>query len=118
MKIRFILETATLAAVVMLCTIMAVIILASSPVRADCIRSWCAHGHAGQPAIDIAPGSRAYLLNNSTPKQKVGDLYNPGVGGRIQIRNNQRQILGYIEPDGTITDSRRREVGSIGGLIE
>ena len=43
---------------------------------------------------------------------KVGDLYDPGTG-RIQIRNNSYQILGYIERDGDVTNIRRQKVRSI-----
>ena len=51
--------------------------------------------------------TRSYIVN--THRQKVGDIYNPGTG-RLQIRNNHRQIIGYLERDGTITNSRRRPV--------
>lgn len=32
----------------------------------------------------------------NTHRQRVGDIYDPG-HGRLQIRNNSRQIIGYIE---------------------
>jgi len=44
-------------------------------------------------------------------RQRVGDLYNPGHGRRIQIRDNRRRIIGYIEADGDVTDTRRRKIG-------
>ena len=45
-------------------------------------------------------------------RQRVGDIYNPGTG-RLQIRNNSRQIIGYIERDGTVTNTSRQRVGTI-----
>lgn len=38
---------------------------------------------------------------------RVGDIYDPGTG-RLQIRNNHRQILGYIEEDGDVTNTARQ----------
>lgn len=54
------------------------------------------------------------------PRQRVGDIYNPGTG-RLRIRltvakgdrNNQRQIIGYIERDGTVTNTHRQPVADI-----
>lgn len=43
----------------------------------------------------------------------VGDIYNPGHGRRLQIRNNHRQIIGYVEADGTVTNTRRQKIGTI-----
>jgi hypothetical protein len=58
---------------------------------------------------DKAP-TRSYITNS---RQIIGDLYDPGHNRRIQIRNNSRQILGYIERDGTITNRSRQKVGTI-----
>ena len=80
---------------------LAVAILASSPASAACVMSYC---KADAPA-------RSYITN--THRQIIGDLYNPGHNRRTQIRNNRRQILGYIEHDGTITNTRRQEVLSV-----
>ena len=44
---------------------------------------------------------------------KVGDIYDPGHGRRIQIRDSRRNIIGYIEKDGTVTDKRRRKLGKV-----
>ncbi len=41
----------------------------------------------------------------------IGDIYNPGTG-RLQIRNNQHRIIGYIERDGTVTNTSRQPVAS------
>ncbi len=55
---------------------------------------------------------RSHKITNNH-RQIIGDLYDPGTGGRIQIRNNHRQILGYIERDRTITNRSRQKVGEI-----
>jgi hypothetical protein len=81
-------------------TILAVLLLAS-PASAACVLSYCKKD---------AP-TRSYITNPS--RQIVGDLYDPGHGRRVQIRNNSRQILGYIERDGTITNRSRQKVGTI-----
>ena len=44
--------------------------------------------------------------------QRVGDIYNPGHGRSLQIRNNDRQIIGYIERDGTVTNTHRQPVAA------
>jgi len=43
----------------------------------------------------------------------VGDLYDPGHGRPVQIRNTRRQIIGYIDKGGTVTDTRRRIIWEI-----
>ncbi len=45
-------------------------------------------------------------------RQRFGDIYNLGTG-RLQIRNNHRQIIGYIERDGTVTNTRRQRIGTL-----
>ncbi len=37
----------------------------------------------------------------------------PVEGRRLQIRNNHRQIIGYIERDGTVTNTLRQKVGVV-----
>ena len=65
------------------------------------------------PAQSLGPRAgtptRSYIVN--THRQKVGDIYDPGHGRRVQIRDTSRRIIGYIERDGDITDKRRRKVG-------
>jgi hypothetical protein len=77
----------------------AVALSATSPASAACLMSYCK-----------TPTTRA--ITNER-RQRVGDLYDPGHGRAVQIRNNRRQILGYIQPDGTVTNLRRQEVLSI-----
>ncbi len=43
----------------------------------------------------------------------VGDIYNPGHGRRVQIRDTSRRIIGYIERDGTVTNTHRQPVADI-----
>lgn len=50
-------------------------------------------------------------------RERVGDVYDPGTG-RLQLRDNHREVQGYIEPDGDVTDSRRQPIGRIQGLPE
>ena len=77
------------------------VFLATSPAFAKCTFNICA-------------GERAKLLDSR--KLRVGDIYNPGHGRSLQIRDSRRRVLGYIESSGKITDRRRRKVGSIEGL--
>ena len=52
----------------------------------------------------------------------VGDIYDPGHWRRLKIhlavakvdRINHRQIIGYIERDGTVTNTSRQKVGTVG----
>ena len=55
--------------------------------------------------------SRSYVTNTS--RQIIGDLYDPGHGRRVQIRDTSRRIIGYIERDGTVTNTHRQKVGTI-----
>lgn len=55
---------------------------------------------------------KTYVLRN-LHRQKTGDIYDPGHGRRLQIRNNHRQILGYIERDGDITNLHHQKIGEV-----
>ncbi len=55
--------------------------------------------------------TRSYITNQH--RQKVGDLYDPGHGRRVQIRDTSRRIIGYIERDGTMTNTRRQPAAGI-----
>ena len=78
--------------------------LSAAPASAACIMSYCK---------DTAP-TRSYITNNS--RQIVGDLYSPSHDRRVQIRDTSRRIIGYVEPDGRITNTSRQEKGSIEAL--
>ncbi len=84
-------------------TILAVLLLAT-PASAKCIMSYCKDGST----------TRSYITNTS--RQIVGDLYDPGHDRRVQIRDNDRRIIGYIERDGSIINTSRQQVGSIEAL--
>ena len=84
------------------------VILASPPVSAKCLMSYC------KDQGTTSTLSRSYITNTS--RQIIGDLYDPGHGRRLQIRDRDRRILGFIEKDGTITNTRRQRVGTIEAL--
>lgn len=83
------------------------VFLATAPASAACIMSYCK---------DRAATSRHNITD--TDRRIIGDLYSPGHGRRIQIRDTDRRIIGYIEKRGQITETHRREVGSIESLRE
>lgn len=99
--------------------ILAAIVLSiASPAEARCLMSYCrAAGAAGEVRRDNgtvtlpAPGERWAITNPS--RQRQGDIYNPGAGRRIQIRDNSRQVIAYIERDGTVTNTSRRVIAGI-----
>ncbi len=80
------------------------VIVASPEASARCILSHCK---------DKAP-TRSYITN--THRQKVADVYDPGHGQRLQIRDRHRRIIGFIEADGSITNPSRQKKGSIESL--
>lgn len=89
--------------------ILAVVLL-SPPAFAACLMSYC------RDNATASTPSRSYITN--THLQRIGDIYNPGGGRRIQIRNNARQIIGYIEPDGSITNKHRQKILNVEGLAD
>ena len=60
--------------------------------------------------LGICDGKRAKTYDSRG--RRVGDLYSPGHGRRLQIRDKNLKILGYIDR-GTVTDTRRRKIGRI-----
>ncbi len=84
------------------------VFLAAPPVAARCIMSYC---RDQSTATTPAPGERRAITNQD--RQRLGDVYNPGHGRRLQIRNNHRQIIGYIERDGTVTNTSRQPFAGI-----
>ena len=83
---------------------LATLVLASPEASATCIMSYCKDKATSTP-------TRSYITN--THRQKVGDFYNPGHGRRLQIRDTSRRIIGYIERDGTVTNTSRQRIGTI-----
>ena len=90
---------------VLILSTLAVMLLAT-PASARCIMSYCKDGAT----------TRSHITN--THRQIVGDLYDPGHNRRIQIRDTGRRIIGYIERDGSITNTNRQPTGSVQDLRE
>ena len=83
------------------------VLLTASPAAA-CSFKFC------KDRASVSTPTRSYITN--ARRQRVGDLYDPGHGRRIQIRDNHRRILEYIERSGRITNPSRQRVGSIEAL--
>jgi hypothetical protein len=66
------------------------------------------HGLVGRAQFAITPKPATSWAITNKHRQKVGDIYNPDHNRRLQIRNNHRQIIGYIERDGTVTNTSRQ----------
>ena len=87
--------------------LFALAVALSSPATAGgCLMSYCRDRET-----TMAPGERRAIPNTS--RQRLGDIYNPGHGRRVQIRDNSRRIIGYIERDGTVTNTHRQRVGTV-----
>ena len=88
------------------------VMLLASPASAACLTPRCPQMSACLMSYckDKAP-TRSPITNNS--RQIVGDLYDPGHGRRVQIRNISGQVLGFIETDGTVTNRSRQPVAKI-----
>ncbi len=84
---------------------VAVILIAASPAAARCFK------FQRDCTESSSTPTRSYIV--SQHRQKVGDLYDPGHGPRVQIRDTSRRIIGYIEADGRITNTSRQKVGTI-----
>ena len=89
---------------VLILSALAVVLLAS-PADARCLMSYC------RDQATASTPTRSYITNTS--RQIIGDIYNPGQGRRLQIRDTSRRIIGYIERDGTVTNTHRQKVGTI-----
>ncbi len=82
--------------------------LSAAPASATCIMSYCKDG-----AVTASPApSKSWAITN-TSRQRLGDIYNPGHGRRVQIRDTSRRIIGYIERDGIVTNTHRQKVGTL-----
>ena len=84
------------------------VVLSSPEASARCIMSYCKDSST---VSTPAPGERRAITNTS--RQRLGDVYNPGHGRRVQIRDTSRRIIGYFEADGTVTNTHRQKVGTI-----
>ncbi len=92
-----------------LLALAALAVVMASPATAGCLMSYC----KGDSAASSTPSTRAIT---NTHRQIVGDLYDPGHNRRIQIRDTDRRIIGYIERDGSITNTNRQPAASIEAL--
>ncbi len=92
---------------------LANLVLASPEASARCVMSYCKDAPA-TTASTPAPSTSWAITNTS--RQRLGDIYNPGHGRRLQLRDNDRRIIGYIERDGTVTNTSRQRVGTVEGL--
>ncbi len=90
--------------------------LIAAPVTADAkCRSWqtdCSDDGESRWSWQKPKPATSWAITNRH-RQPVGDIYNPGHNRRLQIRNNHRQIIGYIERDGTVTNTHRQRIGSL-----
>ena len=84
------------------------VVMATSPASARCLMSYCKDGAA---TASPAPSTSWAITNTS--RQRLGDVYNPGHGRRLQIRDNSRRIIGYIERNGTVTNTHRQKIGTL-----
>jgi len=91
----------------MILAIMAVV-LASPEASARCLMSYCKDSSTASTPVP----STSWAITN-TSRQRLGDVYNPGHGRRLQLRDNDRRILGYIERDGTMTNTSRQRIGTL-----
>ena len=87
---------------------LATLVLASPEASARCLMSYCKDSST---ASTSAPSTSWAITNTS--RQRLGDVYNPGHGRRLQIRDNSRRIIGYIERNGTVTNTHRQRVREI-----
>ncbi len=87
---------------------LATLVLSAAPTSATCIMSYCKDG-----AVTASPAPSTSWAITNTSRQRLGDIYNPGHGRRVQIRDTSRRIIGYIERDGTVTTTHRQKVGTI-----
>ena len=85
--------------------------LAASPASAKCW-SWQTDCDGGGSKWQKPKPSTSWAITN-TSRQRLGDIYNPGHGRRVQIRDTSRRIVGYVERDGTVTNNNRQRIGTL-----
>jgi len=87
----------------LLILVIVAVVLVRNDAHGACLMSYC--------KTETAAPTRSYIAN--THRQIVADIYTPGHGRRIQIRDTNRRIVGYIEADSTITNTNRQRIGQI-----
>ncbi len=90
---------------------LAMILMAASPAAARCFRFQADCSGSSWSWQKPKPATSWAITNKH--RQRLGDIYNPGHGRRVQIRDTSRRIIGYIERDGTVTTTHRQKVGTI-----
>ena len=93
------------------CAPAALAVILAGPATAGGCDYYC-RKNGGTAATSTPAPSTARAITN-TSRQIIGDLYSPGHGRRIQIRDTDRRIIGYIEADGSITNTHRQKVGTL-----
>ena len=86
-----------------------VFVILASPADARCIMSYC----KDRAATTSTPAPSTSWAITNTSRQRLGDVYNPGQGRRLQIRDTSRRIIGYVERDGTVTNTSRQRIGTL-----
>ena len=86
----------------------ALAVVLASPADAQCIMSYCKDRET-----TIAPPPATNWAITNTSRQRIGDVYNPGRGRRLQIRDTSRRIIGHIEADGMVTNTSRQPVRTL-----
>ncbi len=89
----------------------ALAVILASPATAGGCDYYCRKN--GDSAATSTPAPSTSWAITNTSRQRLGDVYNPGHGRRLQLRDNDRRIIGYIERDGTVTNTSRQPVASI-----
>ncbi len=84
------------------------VVLSSPEASARCLQCYCKDG-----AATSTPASSTSWAITNTSRQRLGDVYNPGHGRRLQLRDTSRRIISYIERDGTVTNTHRQKVGTL-----
>ncbi len=102
---------AALWAILSRCAPAALAVILAGPATAGGCDYYC-RKNGGTAATSTPAPSTSWAITN-TSRQRLGDVYNPGHGRRVQIRDNSRRIIGYVERDGTVTNTHRQKVGTL-----
>ena len=91
--------------------LFALAVVLASPATAGSCDYYCRKN--GGAAANSGPAPATSWAITNTHRQRIGDIYNPSHGRRLQIRDTSRRIIGYIESDGTVTGTSRQRIGTI-----
>ncbi len=62
--------------------------------------------------MELPLNSGGFFLLGTQRGTRFAKVLSPG-WKELEIRNNHRQIIGYIERDGTVTNTHRQKVGTL-----